>query len=305
MDWRAKAVVQSILSSVPWGERINDLLQLQVGGLRNFDAEVRGKLNDWIGMMKLLAECEIDVRDATILEIGTGWFPTLPVCFWLAGVRNCITYDLRRHLRPELTGRMIYVLEPYLDAIANAADIAPTSVRQRYAEIGKDTLRSCGITYMAPGDASRTGLPDGSVDIVFSNSVLEHVTREALAAIMSETRRILRPSGVAAHCVACNDHYAHFDRRISYVNYLRFPEKKWRRWNNALHYQNRLRARDFLKLAQDSGLCVITERQYIRPGVEPALQNLPIAEDFRGYTRDELAATTVNFVCRPVAQVFN
>lgn len=301
MDWRAKALVQNILSSVPWGERINDSLQLGVGGLRDFNAEVRGKLNDWIGTMKLLGECKIDVRDAVTLEIGTGWFPTFPVCFWLAGARNCITYDLRRHLRLELTRRMISVLEPQLEVVTGVANIAPADVRQRYDEIGKDVLRSCGITYVAPGDASRTGLPDGSVDIVFSNSVLEHVTREALSAIMHETRRILRPSGVAVHCVACNDHYAHFDRRISYVNYLRFPEKKWRRWNNALHYQNRLRARDFLKLAQDSGLHVILEKQYVRPGVEPALLSLPIAEDFRDYTRDELAPTTVNFVCRAVA----
>lgn len=301
MDWRAKAVVQNILSSVPLGERINNSLQVRVGGLHHFDAEVRGKLNDWIGIMKLLAECKIDVRDATTLEIGTGWFPTLPVCFWLAGTRNCITYDLRPHLRQEMTGRMISVLHRHLDVLAGAANIALAKVRQRYAEIGEDVLRSCSITYVAPGDASRTGLPDGSVDIVFSNSVLEHVTREALSAIMHETRRILRPSGVAVHCVACNDHYAHFDRRISYVNYLRFSEKNWRRWNNALHYQNRLRARDFLELAQESGLRVLAERQYIRPGVESALLSLPIAEDFRSYTRAELAATTVNFVCRAAA----
>lgn len=298
MDWRVKAVVQNILSSLPFGERINDALQLRMGGLRDFDSHVKGKLNDWIGMAKLLVECGVDIRGAVTLEIGAGWFPTLPVCFYLAGTRHCTTYDLRRHLQPELTRGMVTALKSDLDLLAHTVNVPLEAVRERYDAIQTDVLKTCGITYVAPGDASRTGLPDCSVDIVFSNSVLEHVTAEALAAIMRETRRILRPTGVAVHCVACNDHYAHFDRGISYVNYLRFSAEEWRLWNNALHYQNRLRARDFLQLAEDAGLCVMTAKQYVRPGVEPTLSSLPIAEEFRHYTQEELAATTVNFVCR-------
>jgi len=298
MDWRAKAMAQNLLAKVPFGERINDLLQLRVGGLRSFDSQVGGKVNDWIGMMTLLADWGVSVRNAATVEIGTGWIPTLPLCFWLAGGQSCITYDVCRHLRPELTRRLVRVLERHLNAIAQAAAFPLADMRQRYAEIGNDILTTCGITYVAPGDASHTGLPDESIDIVFSNSVLEHITTEALPAVMQETRRILRPSGVAVHCVACNDHYAHFDRSISYVNYLRFSAQEWRRWNNSLHYQNRLRAPDFLRVAEESGLSLVAVRQYVRPGVEPALKALPIAPEFRRYSRAELATTSVNFVCR-------
>lgn len=299
MDWRAKAIVQNILSSVPFGERVNDTLQLRMGGLRDFDAHVKGKVNDWIGMVRLLSEARISLDEAVTLEIGTGWFPTLPVCFYLAGTLRCMTYDLRRHLHMQLTSRLIPALKPHLNLVAEAGNTSAALVRERYGTIQQDILQSCGITYVAPGNAGHTGLPDESVDIVFSNSVLEHITPRELAAIMYETRRILRPSGAAVHCVACNDHYAHFDRRISYVNYLRFPQTQWRRWNNELHYQNRLRARDFLRLAEEAGLKIVIARQYVRPGVEKAMLSLPIAEEFRSYRPDELAPTTVNFVCQP------
>jgi SAM-dependent methyltransferase len=298
MDWRAKAIVQNILSSLPAGERLNNFLQVRTGGLRNFDNQVRTKINDWLGTMQLLADCGVRVSDAATMEIGTGWFPTLPLCFWLAGAQSCFTYDLCRHLRPELTRRLVIALEVHLDAIAASAGLPLAIVRERYVKLQNDILAASGITYVAPGDASHTGLPDQSVDIVFSNSVLEHVSPESLPAIMRETRRILRPSGVAVHCVACNDHYAHFDSKISYINYLRFSAQEWRRWNNSLQFQNRLRAPDFLRLTEDAGFRLMTVQQCVRPGVEQALETLPIAPEFHTYSRSELAATTVNFVCQ-------
>jgi SAM-dependent methyltransferase len=298
MNWRAKGAVQKILAGMPLGERVNNLLQVRLGALRNFDGQVSAKVDDWIGTIDLLKTCGAKIADSSLLEIGTGWFPALPVCFWLVGAHNCLTYDLRRYLNSDLTHKMVIALEPHLDTIARAAGVPLETVRERYSKLGTDILRACGITYRAPGDAAHTGLPNQSIDVVFSNSVLEHVTPEDLSAIMYETRRILRPSGVAVHCVACNDHYANFDRGISYVNYLRYSAREWRRWNNSLQYQNRLRAPDFLRIAEDSGLDVVITRQYVRPGVEAALLTLRIAPEFSNYSRAELAATTINFVCR-------
>ena len=44
-----------------------------------------------------------------------------------------------------------------------------------------EVLKAAGIEYHAPADATVTGLPDASVALVFSNSVLEHVTGQVLA----------------------------------------------------------------------------------------------------------------------------
>ena len=122
MNWRVKGLAQKTLSVLPGGVLVNDLLQRTVGGLRHFDQVVRDKVHqDWLVLMAHLAELEVSPRDRRYVEIGTGWFPTLPVCFHLAGAASVVSYDLRRHLNPRLTERLLPALEPHLTAIATAA----------------------------------------------------------------------------------------------------------------------------------------------------------------------------------------
>ena len=108
MNWRIKGVVQKSLAAVPGGVALNDLLQRTVGGLRNFDQNVATKVNaDWVVFAGHLRELGCSPRGLRFMEIGTGWYPTLPVCWHLAGAAEVITYDLQRHLSQRLTHRML------------------------------------------------------------------------------------------------------------------------------------------------------------------------------------------------------
>ena len=109
------------------------------------------------------------------------------------------------------------------------------------------------IHYRAPADATRSTLPDGDVDVVFSNSVLEHVPPDVIDAMYAESMRILSPRGVMFHSVNCGDHYAYVDRNVHQLNYLRYSDEEWQRWNNAFLYQNRLRAHWFVDGARRHG----------------------------------------------------
>src|SRR5215212_7221523 len=46
-------------------------------------------------------------------------------------------------------------------------------------------------------DGQHIPLADGSIDVIFSSNVLEHV--EDISVIMREFRRVLRPSGLGIH----------------------------------------------------------------------------------------------------------
>ena len=302
--WRLKGVIQKVLSALPGGTRINDGLQRAFGELRdpaaNFDAKVR----DWLGLMALLRAAGIpSVAGRELLEIGTGWYPTSPLLFALAGARTCHTYDISRHLSGEMTRRLLLQLENHLDAVAAAADRDPADVRALYRRLldtrtDADLLGTAGIVYHAPADATRTTLPDGSIDVVFSNSVLEHVEPALLPGLLRESRRLVGARGVSLHAVACNDHYAHFDRAISFVHYLQFDARQWRKWNNALNYQNRLRAPDFIAAAREAGLEIVHEERAVRPGSREALAAMRVAPEFASYAAEDLVATSVNFVAR-------
>src|SRR3546814_12756650 len=81
------------------------------------------------------------------------------------------------------------------------------------------------IDYHAPADAASTALGDGEVDVVFSNSVLEHVPEAAIDPMYREAMRILAPGGIMFHSVNCGDHYAYVDRSIHQLHYLKYSDR--------------------------------------------------------------------------------
>jgi SAM-dependent methyltransferase len=305
MHWRLKGIVQRALSSAPGGTRVNDVLQRTLGGLRDVEAAVDAKvIHDWVVLARQLRDVRVPIEGAVLVEVGTGWFPVLPLCFALAGVRACHTFDVARHLDPRLTRRALARLHNHLARIAEEANVDPDRVRQRYAGLAPladvpAMLARAGLRYHAPADAARTPLASRSADVVFSNSVLEHVPRVSIAAILRESARVLKPDGVSLHSVNCGDHYAYFDRSITPINYLRYSDAEWERWNNRILYQNRLRPNDFLQIADGAGLQIVFSRFTPKPRLLDLLPMLEIAEQFRAYPPAQLCATSIDFAARP------
>jgi len=116
--------------------------------------------------------------------------------------------------------------------------------------------------------------------------------------VLGETARVLEPGGLALHCVNCGDHYAYFDRSITAIHYLRYPETEWRKWNNDLLYQNRLRPEDFLASARRAGLEIALDLHRPRPELLARLPELPIAAEFLRYPAEQLCSTSVDFAAR-------
>ena len=116
--------------------------------------------------------------------------------------------------------------------------------------------------------------------MVFSNNVLEHVPSPDIVRMMHESRRILRRGGLAIHCVNCGDHYAHFDRSITTINYLTYSNRQWAHRNNRLLYQNRLRPADFIRMAQNAGFEVLLQKNQPQAELLAKLPLMKIAPEF-------------------------
>lgn len=304
MDWRVKGVVQKVLSGVPGGRRLNSALQWRFGGLRRFDENVDTKVvADWLVLAAYLRDLRVPIAGRTFMEIGTGWFPTLPLCFALAGASRCLTFDVNRLLDWRLTQRMLVPMAKHLESISHTLQLPLHEIQERWRQLSTarsldDFLERTGIEYRAPADAANTALEAHSVDVVFSNSVLEHVEPATIRALMRESRRILRPGGVAVHSVNCGDHYAYFDRSVTQIHYLRYSESEWRFWNNSVQYQNRLRPDDFIDLAASEGLRIVLNMQKPRAELLTRFDEFPIAPEFRHYSKEQLCTTSVDFVAQ-------
>ncbi|HUJ62235.1 MAG TPA: class I SAM-dependent methyltransferase [Kofleriaceae bacterium] len=307
MDWRIKGAIQKVLGYVPGGGRLHYMLQRRGGGLADFSRECDIKVDDWRLMMGHLRAVGMPPRGATLLEIGTGWYPTFPLCLYLAGAARVHTLDLTRHLKTDMTAQLADRLESHVPLIARESGRDPDAVAAEQAELaaalarGEPLERATGgvIDYRAPADAARTGLPAASVDVVFSNSVLEHVPGPVIEACFAEAMRILRPGGIVFHSVNCGDHYAYADRSIDQLHYLQFSDTAWRKWNNEFLYQNRLRAADFTRMAVRAGFAIEVDTSRASPERLAQLANIRVDPALAArYSREQLAITSIDFVGR-------
>jgi SAM-dependent methyltransferase len=259
VDWRIKGAIQKVLGYMPGGHRVHYELQRRAGGLRDFGRECDIKVDDWRLMMGHLRNAKLNLEGATCVEIGTGWYPTFPLCLFLAGAARVYTYDLERLLKLEMTAQLADRLQAHVPLIAQEAGKPVDAVMQAQQVVAAALARGTRLTastdnvvdYRAPADAANTTLMAGTVDLVFSNSVLEHVPGPVIAEMYAESWRILRPGGIMFHGVNCGDHYAYTDKTIDQLHYLQYSDHEWKRWNNAFLYQNRIRAPEFTKLARE------------------------------------------------------
>ncbi|SFN00315.1 class I SAM-dependent methyltransferase [Dokdonella immobilis] len=306
MNWKLKGMLQRALSHLPYGSWMHFHLQRRFGGLRDFNREFDVKLSDWTIMLRRLGEAGFDISGKRLFEIGSGWYPTFPLACYLGGAARVTTVDLNRHMRPGLLRACAERLGENLSTLCAATGADEASVRARHSKLievlghGGDLASATSgvIDYRAPADATRTGLEDGQIDCIFSNSVLEHVPLAVIGAMFAEARRILDTDGVMFHSVNCGDHYAYVDRSINQLNYLRFSDEQWNRWNNAFLYQNRLRAHVFIEQAEAAGFEILLNTAKASDLRLSQLASMPVHPQFSAIPAERLCITSIDFIAR-------
>jgi SAM-dependent methyltransferase len=305
MHWRIKGLLQKTLGALPWGETLHYRLQRRFGGMRNPRREILLKIDDWELMTKQLRTVGAEIPGATLMEVGSGWYPALPLACYLGGAARVYTCDLNRLLKPELMRLCVDALGDELPRIATACQEPLADVQARYRRLlaaggARDpaALSDGVIQYRAPADAADPGLEDGAIDIVFSNSVLEHVPPDAIDRLHRGSLRLLRPGGWVFHSVNCGDHYAYVDPKVHQLNYLQFSDPQWAFWNNRFLYQNRLRAHQLVGAAREAGFEILLDTSQARPQRLEQLRAMKIASEFAGIPEEKLCITTVDFIGR-------
>jgi hypothetical protein len=110
-------------------------------------------------------------------------------------------------------------------------------------------LKTCNGRYLCNGLESLKSIPTGSVDFVFSHTVLQHVRRKDFVPLLVELRRIQRRDGVGSHTVSIADIVG------GHLNDLRFRQGTWESefMANSGFYTNRIRYHEFLDCFRQVG----------------------------------------------------
>jgi len=299
--WVLKAIIQKLISFLPGSHRINFWFQKYVTkGVNMNDSYLGDKLvhaEDHLRFAQSLG----GLKDKTSLELGTGWYPVVPLSLFLAGIEKTVSIDLSPLMNKEAIWQTIEAMRSWQKA-------GKLNGFQQYWQEDRlaffmqadfkameleEILDSLHFEYRV-GDARQLKDPADSFDLIHSNNVFEHIYPQILKEILKEFKRVLKKGGLMSHFIDMSDHFAHLDSSITIYNFLSYSESSWRRIDNSVQPQNRMRLSDYETLYQELGLD-IKEREF-RAGEPEKLKQVQLAPPFAGRSIKELAISHAHLV---------
>src|ERR1041385_6969243 len=191
--WLLKSATHRVISWLPKPQFWNGLLQ---------SAFTRSTILTREGFEHKVAECQrhfqafaafhSPVAAFSAFELGTGWFPVIPIGLYLCGAREIWTIDIEPLLRSKA---VLQVLEYYVqceeagvlqkilpsrpaDKIETLRSVLANSRNQQPAAM----LEALKI-HVIVADAQKTSIPNSRVDFFVSSGVLEYIPRPVLQGI--------------------------------------------------------------------------------------------------------------------------
>jgi hypothetical protein len=234
-------------------------------------------------------------REFSVFELGTGWYPIIPIGMYLCGASRIWTLDIR----PFLTTQRVHIsLQRFCESAEqrSLACMLPWVDEARLRCIKELEQQADGLPleemlkemeiYRMVGDARKVKLPPNSIDLFFSNSVLQHIREDILEGIFTEFRRLAAGRAVMSHYIYLGDPFFGFDPTITIFNFLRFSGPVWKLIDNPLKPHSRLLVPDYRRIHGDTGWGIQAEEN-ISESLEE-LRKVPLAKDFQGYSEQDL-----------------
>jgi hypothetical protein len=294
--WLIKSAIHRVISCLPQRQFWNGLLQKYFTRSTELTpAMFEEKLRNCRRFVEAWQAASPGQTGFRALELGTGWYPVIPVAMYLCGAKEVWTIDIEALLSAERLGRMVERFRAYNDT-KSLETILPGCRPERVAELCAlaplvghtkpgELLSQLKVRVLV-GDAAQTGLDPGSINLFFSNGVLEYIPRGVLQGILKEAQRLAAPGAVMCHRINLVDQFSTFDRSLTPFNFLQFSPSEWRRRDSPLISQNRLRISDYRELIRAAGFTILKEDNTL--GNPDELARVRLAPEFRRYPREDL-----------------
>ncbi len=279
IPWWGKIGAKLLLSRLPFGYDVWQRLGLFRHGQMDTSEYAIRVFNGHVEKAGLINR----LHGKTVLELGPGDSISTAVIAAAHGAR-AILVDTGAFARSDIT--------PYqeLMRVFTKQGLAPLdlSVCRTVDEI----LARCMAQYMTEGLTSLAQIESESVDLIFSQAVLEHIRKREFREMMQECRRILRPNGICSHQVDLRDHLG------GTLNNLCFSQRIWESnfFVKSGFYTNRIRYSQMLQIFSVVGFAV--EVTDVRRWTVLPTTRCKMALEFKDMSDEELCVSGFDVLLR-------
>lgn len=293
--WKLKATVQKGISFLPFKHRVNYLFQKHVTkglSLTNelFEDRLTHAQEHWRNYAKYSGK-----EGFSSLELGTGWYPIVPIALYLCGANRMVSIDISDLLESHAIKATIQKFLDYHNTNRLAAFVPALPERIAFLEtlLTKEGTPNQLLAHINCEallvDARKTPFESASFDLIHSNNTFEHVFPDVLKDILIEFNRLLKPDGISTHFIDLSDHFAHLDKSITVYNYLKFTPHQWGLIDNSIQPQNRWRINQYRELIGETGFDILEEEN--RVGLISDLDKVKLAAPFNEFRKEDLLVT--------------
>ncbi len=301
MKWTTKWGILWSLAHLPGGRGLHEWMLRRHGELAALEKSSRFQ-----NAMELVSTVQQHIghlEGKTVVEIGTGWVPAVPLAFALCGAR-VQTFDVRRLSDAKLFRRTLAELGRKANQLAQVANVSELEIQQRLETVAdsvtlENALSKLGGGYTAPADTCHLPMADNAADVLISSLVLQCIPAHLLRGVLRESWRVLSPQGVAVHRLRLTDEYAAGDPQRNHFEYLQYSQTTWDRWyNHRLKHQNRLRASQFSTLFENVGFECLERSAAVDSDSIPILKKTGVDSSFAQLDWADLATVCMSVVLR-------
>jgi hypothetical protein len=237
MNWRLKILAKILLSRLPFDYRtFRGMGIFRHGHMREANyacGVVTTHLDRMVGRER--------VKDAVCLELGPGDSLASAIITNALGARKTYLVDAGDYAARDL--------DVYREIARWLREQGIPAIDQSQVDTIDAMLYRLGATYLTDGLASLRTIESSSVDLIWSQAVLEHIRLKDIDATFAELRRICSSTGKMSHRIDFMDHLG------GALNNLRFSEKVWESdfMARSGFYTNRVRSTQMQRAMHDAG----------------------------------------------------
>ena len=302
--WYLKAIPQKMLSVFPGGSLIHQWMQRRIAGsLEITDFLLEDRLAHVSRHLDAWKEFGHQTQAPVCLEIGTGWYPLVPLGMALSGVKKVYSVDVNQHTQ-ETAHQKLFAALTEAKQQGKLTTYLPQIQPERWETFEQLLSQKVSVSHLYErlNIVFLTGVLGGlpalpePIDLIHSNNTFEHIPAEQIPSLLIAIRNALGPTGICSHYIDLTDHYSYFDSNLSPFNYLRFSESRWNLIENSFQSQNRLRVNQWLNLMNEANLPVIWQDN--ESGIQDDLKKFRPAAPFAQMDEQDLLVRYTHLVSR-------